>query len=200
MRIGPERPCGGRCLIVMATIWLATTTLLGACTGGDRGAGPTPDTRSSGPATRSAALGTASTQPRAAESCTGAIQVRPLPAWAQVGFDPPGQKVRQVQGSRGQILGVVFADHLRAPAKEGYGNKILWLVAPGAPNARPAEAGTSPDLRIEASLIGGALAVRRIVLGGPGPSLVDMPRAGCWRFNLAWDGHQDTVVLPYFAP
>ncbi|GGN05611.1 hypothetical protein GCM10009721_36440 [Terrabacter tumescens] len=124
----------------------------------------------------------------------------PLPAWARVGFDPPGQKVRQVHGSRGQILGVVFADPLRAPAKRGYGNKILWLAAPVAPTARPAESPTNGDLLIDASLIGSAMRVRRIVPGGPGPSLVDMPRAGCWRFDLSWDGHQDAVLLPYSSP
>jgi hypothetical protein len=138
--------------------------------------------------------------PGVAEPCKAAIEVAPLPAWARVGFDPPDQKVRQVQGSRGQILGVVFADPLRAPAKRGFGNKILWLVAPGGPTARPADPRASEDLRIDASLIGSALAVRRIVPGGPGPSLVDMPRAGCWRFDLSWDGHQDTVVLPYSTP
>jgi hypothetical protein len=201
MRIGLDRPCGGRCLIAMATTWLVTTTMLGACTRGDPGTGPVPDTRSNRPAARSAAAsGSPAAQPGVAESCTGAIEVGPLAAWARVGFDPPGQKVRQVHGSRGQILGVVFADPLRAPAKRGYGNKILWLVAPGAPTATSAEPGTSGDLRIDASLIGGALTVRRIVPGGPGPSLVDMPRAGCWRFDLSWDGHQDTVVLPYSSP
>lgn len=201
MQIGLGTLCGGRCLVAMASTCLVTTTMLGACTGDDPGAGPVPDARSSRPAASSAASsGSPSTQPGVAASCTSAIEVGPLPAWARVGFDPPGQKVRQVHGSRGQILAVVFADPLRAPPKRGYGNKILWLVAPGAPTARPAEPGSSGDLRIDASLIGSALTVRRIVPGGPGPSLVDMPRAGCWRFDLSWGGHQDTVVLPYSSP
>jgi hypothetical protein len=205
MQIGLGTLCGRRSLVAMASTCLVTTTMLGACTGGDPGAGSVRDTRSSRPAASSTASsgsssGSSSAQPGVAESCTAAIEVAPLPAWARVGFDPPDQKVRQVHGSRGQILGVVFADPLRAPAKKGYGNKILWLVAPGAPTARSAEPGTSGDLRIDASLIGSALAVRRVVPGGPGPSLVDMPRAGCWRFDLSWDGHQDTVVLPYSSP
>ncbi len=200
MQIGLGTLCGRPCLVAMATC-LVTTTMLCACTGGAPGAVSVRDTSSSRPAARSAASsGSPSAQPGVAEPCTAAIEVAPLPAWARVGFNPPDQKVRQVQGSRGQILGVVFADPLRAPAKRGYGNKILWLVAPGAPTATPAHPGTSEDLRIDASLIGSALAVRRIVPGGPGPSLVDMPRAGCWRFDLSWDGHQDTVVLPYSAP
>jgi hypothetical protein len=201
MQIGLGTLCGGRRLVAMASTCLLTTTMLGACTGRDLGAGSVRDTRSSRPAASSTASSESpSAQPGVAEACAAAIEVGPLPAWARVGFDPSGQKVRQVHGSRGRILGVVFADPLRAPAKRGYGNKILWLVAPGAPTARPAEPATSGDLRIDASLIGSALAVRRIVPGGPGPSLVDMPRAGCWRFDLSWDGHQDTVVLPYSSP
>src|SRR4051794_28352206 len=192
---------GGRCLLVAVTsTCLVTTTMLGACTNVDPSAGSVRDAASSRPAGSSAASsGSSSTQPGVV-SCTAAIEMGPLPAWARVGFDPPGQEVRQVHGSRGQILGVVFADPLRAPAKSGYGNKIMWLVAPSSPTATLAEPGTSGDLRIDASLIGSGVAVRRIVRGGPGPSLVDVPRAGCWRFDLSWDGHQDSVVLPYSSP
>lgn len=40
---------------------------------------------------------------------------------------------------------------------------------------------------------------RRTVGGGPGPSIIDMPTAGCWQFTLRWSGHTDTVDLPYAA-
>jgi hypothetical protein len=200
MQIGLGTLCGRPRLVAMATC-LVATTMLGACTGGNLGAGSVLDTGSSRLAARTAeSSDSPSAHPGVAEPCTAAIEVSQLPAWARVGFDPPDQKVRQAHGSRGQILGIVFADPLRAPAKRGYGNKILWLVAPSAHTATPADPGTSEDLRIDARLIGSALAVRRVVPGGPGPSLVDMPRAGCWRFDLSWDGHQDTVVLPYSAP
>jgi hypothetical protein len=167
----------------MAAMCVLATSLLTACTGGV----PSPEPVSG---TSSDVL-----------SCPSAIGVGPLPTWAQVGFSPPGQPVRQVRGIRGQILGVVFADPLRAPPKPGHGNKILWLAAPGASSTSgPADPSASAAMRIDATLAGGQLTVRRTVPGGPGPSLVDMPRAGCWRFDLTWDGHQDTVMLPYSPP
>jgi hypothetical protein len=143
-----------------------------------------------------------SAPPHGSSSCLSEIRVGPLPDWARAGFSPPGQEVRRVEGIGSQILGVVFADPLRAPAPKGYGNKILWLVPPGATQvtAGVAQQDTSSALRIDATLIGSQVTVRRTVPGGPGPSLIDMPRAGCWRFELAWDGHRDTLVLPYLPP
>jgi hypothetical protein len=42
--------------------------------------------------------------------------------------------------------------------------------------------------------------VRRTVAGGPGPSIVDLPAAGCWRLALTWSGHTDTMDLVYRPP
>jgi hypothetical protein len=39
--------------------------------------------------------------------------------------------------------------------------------------------------------------VRRIVPGGPGPSLVDLPSPGCWRLTLTWSGRRDSLDLRY---
>jgi hypothetical protein len=37
----------------------------------------------------------------------------------------------------------------------------------------------------------------RVVPGGPGPSIVNLPQAGCWRLTLAWSGQTDTLDLAY---
>jgi hypothetical protein len=92
-------------------------------------------------------------------------------------------------------LAVLWARHdpLYSPPKPGRGNKILWvsrvpLSAPG-------------NLEIAARrLVGGravGAVVHRAVIGGPGPSLVDMPTAGCWQFSLRWSGQRDSVDLTY---
>jgi hypothetical protein len=91
---------------------------------------------------------------------------------------------------------VVFGDPLRAPAVAGHGNKILWLARPVA-GTRSTAGGESPDLKIHATLNGSALAVDREVVGGPGPSIIDVPAAGCWTFALSWSSHHDRLALAY---
>jgi hypothetical protein len=34
-------------------------------------------------------------------------------------------------------------------------------------------------------------------MGGPGPSIIDLPRAGCWRFTLHWARSVDELDLAY---
>ena len=121
-----------------------------------------------------------------AQSCVAAEETSPLPGWARAGFTPPDQPVVHVSGRRGDIVGVVFGDPLHAPALAGRGNKILWVAKTwGAP------------LKIHATLNGSSLAVDREVAGGTGPSLIDMPKAGCWTFTLSWPGHHDELAIPY---
>ncbi|HET7397349.1 MAG TPA: hypothetical protein VFJ94_02405 [Intrasporangium sp.] len=102
----------------------------------------------------------------------------------------------QALGAEGAILGVVFGDPLRAPPVEGHANKVLWLVNPSVASTGP-DASASPALRIHATLNGGDLDVDRELPDGPGPSIIDMPRAGCWTLHLSWSGHSDTLALLY---
>ena len=147
--------------------------LLGGCTGhGDR-AQP-----SSGSAARSAT------------GCKNAVIKAPLPMWARAGFTPPGQSTTYVRGVGGDIVGVLLGWPLTAPPSRGRQNKILWV-------ARVSEGGE--PLRIAARLVDSELAVVRQVQGGPGPSIVDLPAAGCWRFDLSWSGHADQLYVPYQA-
>jgi hypothetical protein len=100
-------------------------------------------------------------------------------------------------GAGGVIVAVLWARHdpLVTPTPPDRGNKILWV-------SKLPLSGGSP-LQITARQLIGVTAVgsvqRRTVAGGPGPSLIDMPTAGCWQFTLRWSGHVDTVDLPYAA-
>lgn len=124
-------------------------------------------------------------------SCETAIRYGPLPGWARAGFSPPDQDVRYVIGENRHIVGVVFGYPLRAPAQnDGRNNKILWV-------SNAAKPGAPPDLMIAARLNGTSVTARRTVKGGPGPSIIDMPRPGCWTFGLSWSGVQDRLAVPY---
>lgn len=122
-------------------------------------------------------------------ACDTAVETSPLPVWARGGFTPPDQSIAHVTGSKGDIVGVLFGG-LHAPAGGDQANKILWVasVAGGAGD---------PDLKIHATLNGSDLGVDRVVTGGPGPSTIDVPQAGCWTFNLSWSGHQEQVAVPF---
>jgi hypothetical protein len=128
-------------------------------------------------------------QPRAARSgCGSPIDRGPLPNWARSGFSGD-TRMAHVMGDGGAIVAVLFGDPLVAHRADDKANKILWVAKDGA--AGPG------DLVIDASLDGSGETARRSVEGGPGPSIVDLPRAGCWRLTLTWPGHTDTMDLTY---
>ena len=119
-------------------------------------------------------------------SCT--VDGGVLPEWARTGFSDPEPSVPHVLGVRGDIVAILFAQPLYAPAPPpDRGNKVLWV-------GRVAGAG---DLVIDASLPGTDQHVRQVVTGGPGPSTVDLPVPGCWRFDLTWGSYTDTLALNY---
>ena len=98
-----------------------------------------------------------------------------------------------VIGGQGNIVAILWArtDALHAPPLGQRPNKILWVsrlaTKPGAP------------LRILATLDGSRRTADRSVAGGPGPSYVDLPAAGCWTLHLTWSGHRDRLELGYVA-
>ncbi len=113
-----------------------------------------------------------------------------LPEWARAGFSPPDQPMTYFLGASGQIVGVAFGWPLRRIQPSGKQNKILWV-------AHSAEPG---PLRIIATRERSGETVTREVEGGPGPSLVDMPSDGCWRFDLRWTGGSDEMHVRYEEP
>lgn len=165
--------------VLLAVVGVATWALLKPSAGAPRAANVT-------------ASGSA-----AASSCASSVVYGALPTWARSGFTPPSMAMPHVLGSRGDIVAVLWARHdpLVTPTPPDRANKILWV------SKLPISIGSS--LQITARQLVGGSAVgavqRRTVLGGPGPSAIDMPTAGCWQFTLRWSGHVDTVNLPYAA-
>jgi hypothetical protein len=147
------------------------------------------------PASAPRAANVTASQPVAATSCASAVVYGSLPTWARAGFTPPSVAMPHVLGSHGDIVAVLWARHdpLVTPTPPGRANKILWV----------SKLSVGSSLQITARQLIGGIAVgavqRRTVLGGPGPSTIDMPTAGCWQFTLRWSGHVDTVNLPYAA-
>jgi hypothetical protein len=93
-----------------------------------------------------------------------------------------------VLGDRGDIVAVLWAedDPLVVPPARDRNNKILWVARVG-----------SGSLHIRARLGGSGRAVRRTVGGGPGPSIIDLPRPGCWSLDLHWGEDRDRLWLGY---
>jgi hypothetical protein len=123
------------------------------------------------------------TPPAGSSACTGNISTATLPTWARAGFSAQGLHTPHVFGASGDIIGVLFGD-LRAHQPAGTNNKILWLAKNGY--------GT---LRINAQLEGSDTTATRTV--DLGPSIVDLPAAGCWHMRLTWPGYSDTIAFRY---
>ncbi len=134
----------------------------------------------------------ASTEP-GPTACQARVPLRVLPIWARLGFSGSKPRMPYVLGQDGKIAAIQFADPLFSPPSMRYSNKILWV------SRRPYPPGS--DLQISAQeLVGntpvGPL-VHRTVPGGPGPSIIDLPSAGCWQLELRWSGRSDRLDLRY---
>lgn len=162
-----------------ATAMLVAALVLVACSGPTHRK-PTPTPHTPAPV------------PTAAAGCANSVKTGVLPTWAQGGFTPPTQAMPHVLGLSGNIVAILFGQPLRSPPRPAPGlrNKILWV-------SRIGSAGGS--LKIGARLDGSDVVASRTVAGGPGPSIIDLPGAGCWSLDLSWSGHQDRMSIPYYA-
>ncbi len=115
------------------------------------------------------------------------METGPLPEWARAGFSGDSS-MPHVMGDRGDIVAAIFGYPLVVSKPDGTSNKILWV------SRFPVEHG---DLVIEAKLDGTDVTASRRVTGAPGPSIIDLPRSGCWRLALTWADHADTMDLIY---
>ncbi len=148
-----------------------------------------------GAAAAAAAPGAGLPSRRAAsgEACRPKVSHSVIPGWARTGFSGPRPRVPYVLGRSGRIAAILFGYPLRSPAPPDRNNKILWVsrLIPRAPTA----------LWIRAQRMRGKSPVGapagRVVRGGPGPSIVDLPAPGCWRLTLSWAGRTDTLDLAY---
>jgi hypothetical protein len=171
--------------VLLVGVALAT---LGGCTPGEAGGGG----EAGRPATSSPPAASAAVAPSPVDvGCAAPVRTGQLPSWARAGFSGDARAVH-VLGQRGDIVAVLFGHPLRQPPDAGRNNKILWVsrvsVVPGDP------------LVIEARLPATGATVSREVPGGPGPSIIDLPRAGCWELTLTWSGHRDAMALEYLPP
>ncbi|NMO51872.1 hypothetical protein HH310_11790 [Actinoplanes sp. TBRC 11911] len=132
---------------------------------------------------------TATPPPASAAACGSPVSTDALPTWARTGFSWDGSGMQHVFGARGEIVAILFGAPLRSPSPPDHGNKILWV------SRQPVELGDR--LEISGVLAGTGLRAAQTVQGGPGPSIVDLPKPGCWRFTLSWSGRTDTLDLVY---
>ncbi len=128
--------------------------------------------------------------------CTASVDRGTLPEWAREGFTQPDPVEPHVVGRAGEIVAILFGDPLSSPPSADHNNKILWAAR------EPYVAAST--LAISAQRMDGirpvGAPVERSVDGGPGPSIIDLPGAGCWRLSLSWADRTDTLDLVYSAP
>ncbi|AYF27146.1 hypothetical protein AB0F93_16020 [Micromonospora tulbaghiae] len=136
---------------------------------------------------------TAAAEPAVPAACAERLETGRLPDWADAGFTGD-TRMRHVFGTRGDIVAILFAYPLVHARGDGANNKILWVARPEPGRSEPAQ---RTPLVITATRDGTDSPVVRRVDGGPGPSIVDLPAAGCWRLRLDWSGRTDTMDLVY---
>jgi len=164
----PRRAVPALTLLIMLTA---------GCTADDlppRVAGPTPAPSASLPP---------------ADACNAAVTRIALPTWARTGFSGDGTGAPHVLSERGDLVAVLFEYPPVASADPQLGSKILWVSRLPQEPMQP--------LRIQADLDGTTTSVKREIPGGPGPSSVQLPLAGCWRLALSWSGHEDRMTLQF---
>jgi hypothetical protein len=136
------------------------------------------------------------TRSASAPACSPEVHHDVLPVWMRDGFSGSKPRVPYVLGEHGLIGGVLFISPLNAPPAQDKNNKILWV-----PRHFP-KSMAALWIRMQkmdgTQLVGAP--VRRIITGGPGPSFVDAPSAGCWRLTLTWSARRDTLDLAYVPP
>ncbi|MFI5833429.1 hypothetical protein ACIA5A_07095 [Micromonospora sp. NPDC051300] len=164
--------------------------LLAGCTSAGPPAPPSPAA-----AGTAASAGPITAAPAGSVGCHSPVATGRLPDWADAGFSGD-TRMPHVLGARGEIVAILFGHPLTVGRGEGPTNKILWVGRPMSSSPDPA---ASTTLVITATRDGAGTPVVREVAGGPGPSIVDLPAAGCWHLRLAWSGRVDTMDLTYRA-
>jgi hypothetical protein len=114
-------------------------------------------------------------------SCPATLAPETLPDWARDGFSDPAV-APYVIGADSSIVGVVFADPLLFPPAADKQNKVLWV---------PREGGG--ELTVSGRLVADSPPV--VIESTTGPSVLDLPAAGCWHLDLTWPGGSDSVTL-----
>jgi hypothetical protein len=129
-------------------------------------------------------------------ACRAQVTNGVIPSWARAGFSDPKPRMPHVLGASGNVVALIFGYPLYSPPLPKRSNKILWVAR--------VQSQPLSDLHIRAQRMRGTRSVgprvTRTVIGGPGPSIIDLPAAGCWRLTLRWSGRTDTLDLQYARP
>lgn len=118
-----------------------------------------------------------------------------IPSWlddAGAHNNPTG--LPYVVASPVHAAGFVFGYPLSAGHRQDPSNKILWVV--GVPRAGSSLEITGHPL----NALTPSVHVTQPANSTPGeiyPTIVDVPKAGCWHFDLAWSGNKTSVDLLY---
>ena len=128
-------------------------------------------------------------------SCVDLVPSRVLPGWARTGFSEPRPRIPYVLGDSGAIAAVLFAQPLTSPSV----TRSRQQDPVGLSRRRDSSLADS-SLRITATLLDGSETATRMVDGGPGPSIIDLPKPGCWHLALKWGDNTDTLNLAYRTP
>jgi hypothetical protein len=174
-----------RQLLLVSAVILVTA----ACSGG-------PST-----ATRTSPSSEAATSPLpAATIVSGGCGATPVlrggvPAWLdEAGAHNNPDGLPYIVATASLAAGFIFGYPLRAGHPPGPANKILWVV--GMPRDGSALEIEGHPLKAPTP----SIHVTQQADSGPGeiyPSIVDVPRSGCWHFDLSWAGHHAVVDLMY---
>jgi hypothetical protein len=128
-------------------------------------------------------------------ACAPSVVNGAIPSWASAGFTPSNYRMHYELGHAHAIVALLWKFPLLSPPAKNVANKILWvshLPTNGSALVISAQ-------RIVRSQPVGSI-VHRSVVGGPGPSTIDLPNSGCWHLSLRWSGHTDSLDLQYVAP
>ncbi len=118
-----------------------------------------------------------------------------IPAWLdEAGAHNNPTVVPYVLASPTRAAGFIFGNPLSASPRQDPSNKILWVV--GLPRNGSSLEITGHPLNALAPLVH----VTQAANSSPGeiyPTIVDVPKPGCWHFDLAWAGNKTSVDLMY---
>lgn len=118
-----------------------------------------------------------------------------VPGWLDVaGAHNIPEGLPYIVATQALAGGFIFGYPLRAGHPQGPSNKILWVV--GMPRDGSALVIEGHPLKSPKP----SIRVTQPADSGPGeiyPSIVDVPRSGCWHFDLSWASHHAVVELLY---
>jgi hypothetical protein len=115
------------------------------------------------------------------------VYTGPIPTWANSGFSDPSTAIPWAAGTPSTAIAILFATELvaRGQRPDGSSNKVLWVTETSTYQlrivARPAD-GTGSPIAIN----------NPTTNGNQVPSIVDLPTAGCWTFQLTWGPAQSS--------